>query len=186
MKYRIIQDACTAIEGGNLAQAKLIINEEYPFVALENSGRQYSEFQKTEIFIRDGFVDRYSGEKLVFPPVLRMLSRLMPKEFPFHKNWKMSESHIAYWQLIPTLDHVIPVSRGGEDNESNWVCSSQLRNSAKSNWLLEELGWQLHPAGDLKEWDGQIKWFVNYADDYPEVLEEKYVNSWYRAAVRAL
>ena len=72
----------------------------------------------------------------------------------------MSECHLAYWQLFPTVDHIISVARGGAGEESNWVCTSQLRNSAKSNWLLEELGWQLHEPGDLKEWDGLLKWFI--------------------------
>ena len=40
-----------------------------------------------------------------------------------------------------TIDHVIPVARGGADDESNVVTTSMLRNSAKSNWLLDEVGW---------------------------------------------
>lgn len=185
MSYRIIEEACIAVGHGQMEQAKSIIKKGFPFIALENAGRQYSDFQKTKIFLRDGFVDRYSGDRLLFPPVLRVLSNLMPEEFPFHKNWKMSECHIAYWKLLPTLDHIVPVSRGGADDESNWVCSSQLRNSAKSNWLLKELGWKLHPQGNLDEWDGQIKWFVEYADNNPDILKEQYIKSWFKAAVRA-
>ncbi|KXS42293.1 MAG: hypothetical protein AWU59_1707 [Methanolobus sp. T82-4] len=122
---------------------------------------------------------------MVFPPVLRLLSNLMPVEFPFHNNWKMSECHFAYWQLLPTIDHIIPVSRGGEDNESNWVCTSQLRNSIKSSWLLEEVGWQLHEPGNLKEWDGLLNWFMLYVDIHPEILEDKYIHSWHNAVKRA-
>ena len=35
-----------------------------------------------------------------------------------------------------------------------------LRNGAKGNWLLEELGWSLHPPGDMESWDGLLGWFV--------------------------
>jgi hypothetical protein len=110
----------------------------------------------------------------------------MPEEFPFHKNWKMSECHSAYWELFPTVDHVIPVSRGGADDDSNWVCTSQLRNSAKSNWLLVDLGWELHPAGALSEWDGQIHWFMNYVKLNPDTLKDRYIDQWFKAAKKAL
>jgi len=133
-----------------------------------------------------GFVDRYSGDKLIFPPVLRLLSILIPEEFPFHKNWKMSACHIGFWQLLPTIDHIIPLSRGGTNEESNMVCTSQLRNSVKANWLLEELGWELHPPGNLLKWDGLMNWFIRYVGKYPKFLQDSYLNSWYKAAIRIL
>ena len=132
--------------------------------------------KKTEIFRRDGFIDRYSGEKLIYPPVLKILSVLMEKEFPYQKNWKMSETHIAWWELIPTVDHVEPVARGGEDEKENWVCTSQLRNSAKSNWKLEDLGWEMKKKGDLKKWDGMMGWFMEYMKKAPsEICNDKYI-----------
>ncbi|MCA9019723.1 MAG: HNH endonuclease [Planctomycetaceae bacterium] len=106
----------------------------------------------------------------------------MPDEFPFHPNWKMSECHIAYWQLSPTIDHIIPVARGGTDEESNWASTSQLRNSAKANWLLEELGWELHPPGDLQEWDGLLHWYVDYANDHAEIKTDPWFRGWLRIA----
>lgn len=184
-KSEIITEAFKALRAGVLPEAKNIIAENYPFKPLEKEGRTYREHQKIKIFIRDGFVDRYSGERLVFPPILRIISLAMPEEFPFQKNWKISDCHLAYWHLLPTVDHIVPVSRGGSDEESNWVCTSQLRNSAKSNWLLEELGWQLHKAGDLKDWDGLLGLFMEYISDNPETLANGYISSWYRAVKQA-
>lgn len=184
--HKIIEKACNAIGNGSLLDAKKIIETKYPFIPPNNEGRRYSDYQKTKTFLRDGFIDRYSGKKMVFPSVLRLLSYLMPDEFPFHKNWKMSECHLAYWQLLPTVDHIIPVSRGGKNEESNCVCTSQLKNSAKSNWLLEELGWQLHKPGNLNEWDGLLKWFMAYVIEKPKILEDSYIHSWHKAAMRAI
>ena len=183
--YQTIQDACSAISNGDVNDAKQIINTKYAFLPLKNAGRSYTNLQKTKIYLRDGFIDRYSGDKMVFPPVLRLMSKLMPDEFPFHKNWKTSECHIAYWQLLPTIDHIVPVSRGGEDKKTNWVCTSQLRNSAKSNWLLKELGWQIYPPGNLDEWDGLFNWFINYVETNPKTLNDNYLKSWYNAAIKA-
>ena len=177
----IIKRTCGAISSKDIDSAKKVISLDYPFLPLKNSGRRYSDFQKTKIFFRDGFIDRYSGDKLVFPPVLRILSKLMPEEFPFHKNWKTDECHIAYWELLPTIDHIVPISRGGVDNDSNWVCTSQLRNSAKSNWLLEELNWELHSAGALDDWDGMLTWYIAYIANNPAMLEDKYLKSWFNA-----
>ena len=55
------------------------INNEYPFEPIECNARYISTIQKTGIFMRDAFIDRYSGDKLIFPPVLRLISQNYPK-----------------------------------------------------------------------------------------------------------
>ena len=186
MEDKIISRVCTALEEGELEVAKKIVEIEYPHQLLGPTIRNCSEYQSIKIFARDGFIDRYSGKRLVFPPVLRLLSKLMPEVFPFQKNWKMSECHIAYYQLFPTVDHIIPVARGGEDEYSNWVTTSMLRNNAKSNWLLEELGWELYPPGEMKEWDGLIHWFMRYAENHPEILTVPYIYKWHKVIIRTI
>jgi hypothetical protein len=76
----------------------------------------------------------------------------------------MINTHPAYWELFPTLDHVVPIARGGWDDEANLVSTSTLHNSAKANWTLEELGWSLHPPGALSQWDGLLAWFLGFAE----------------------
>ena len=184
----IIKEICKKIENPNnprLAAAKDIVKKKYPHNPRKKNERNNYQnlLKKTEIFRRDGFIDRYSGEKLIYPPVLKILSVLMEKEFPYQKNWKMSETHIAWWELIPTVDHVEPVARGGEDEKENWVCTSQLRNSAKSNWKLEELGWERKKKGDLKKWDGMMGWFMEYMKTAPpKICDDKYITKWHAAA----
>jgi len=56
------------------------------------------------------------------------------------------------------------------------------RNSAKMNWTLDELGWTFHPPGDVREWDGMIRWFLEYTEEHPETLSNASVRQWYRAA----
>ena len=77
--HQIIKNACSAIAKNEIEEAKKIIDTGYPFSPLKNEGRRYSNYQKTKIFIRDGFIDRYSGDKMIFPPVLRLMSKLMPR-----------------------------------------------------------------------------------------------------------
>lgn len=132
------------------------------------------------VFLRDGFIDRYSGERLVNPGVLQMLSMRLRTEFPIHPNWKVSETHPAVWQLAPTADHVVPVARGGTETFENLVTTSQLLNSAKAHWTIEELGWRVHPPGDLGEWDGLTRWLLAECDRRPEWLEDRKLASWVR------
>lgn len=184
-KANIIKSVCDALSTGNESAASNIARKQYPFVTPPQTKRTFTEMQALRIFLRDGFIDRYSGSRLVFPPVLRVLSLLLPEEFPFHRNWKIAETHKAYWELFPTLDHVTPVVLGGRDDDGNLVSTSMLRNAAKAHWTLEELGWSLHPPGDLTQWDGMMAWLLDFAERDNRILRNKYIKRWYLAA-RAL
>ncbi len=175
---------CDALSAGDTRKASDIAARDYPFALQTTAKRSLSAFAATSVFQRDGFIDRYSGTQLVFPGVLRLLSRLLPDEFPAHPNWKMSESHIIYWELFPTVDHIVPIARGGTDTSDNWVTTSMVLNSAKSNWTLEELRWTLLPPGDLSDWDGLVGWFLAFVADSPEHLADRYIKTWHSAARR--
>jgi 5-methylcytosine-specific restriction endonuclease McrA len=181
-----IVDICTALQNGSHNDAATLIRSHYPFRNSVAVSRSYSAFEAACLFIRDGFIDRYSGQRLIFTPVLRIISHLFPTEFPFHTNWKMSACHIAYYELAPTVDHVVPIARSGSDDETNWVTTCMLRNSAKANWTLAELGWTVVPAGDFQEWDGLVHWFVAYMGDHPELSTINYFRQWHTAARRAI
>ena len=111
-----------------------------------------------------------------------MLSLLMPKELPYHPNWKQSETHPAFWELCPTIDHVIPIARGGRDDEANIVTTSILRNGAKANWVLEELGWPIERAPVASDWDGMLGWFMSQWKADEALHRNSYFVHWHRAA----
>jgi hypothetical protein len=160
-----------------------LAKRDYPFVPLETTVRKYSIPDITRLLFRDGFIDRYTGDKLVFPAALRLLSALLPNQFPYHPHWKIDATHPMYWELSPTVDHVVPVAGGGLDNETNWMSVSMLTNGRKSKWTLEDLGWSIVQAGDIKAWDGLAWWFITYVTQHQAILEEhKYLKPWYVAA----
>ncbi len=179
-KADIVKSICASLSSGDLSNASEIACQQYPFSIQEISTRKFTDAQALQVFTRDGFIDRYSGNHLIFPPVLRVLSFVMPSEFPFHSNWKMTEIHQSYWELFPTLDHIIPIARGGADEDANLVSTSMLRNSAKSNWTLEELGWSLYPPGKMTEWDGMLDWFIKYVEKNKHIITDKYIGRWYK------
>lgn len=181
-RAQILAEACGLIaRGRNDAAANMIANE-YPFTPRQRDGRNYTPLQCMDVFCRDGFIDIYSGDKLIFPGTLRLLANLMPHEFPFHPNWKTDACHFAFYELFPTIDHVVPVTRGGLDRRENWVTTSMMRNMAKANFTHEELGWSKVPPGCMAEWDGLASWFVDYVRGNCRVMSDKYLSKWYRAA----
>ncbi len=175
------QVCCLILEGkSDFAKKELRTTTASRLKRVERKSRSLTH--SLSVFSRDGFVDRYSGKRLVFPGVLLLLSRLYPQEFPYHRNWKMDSTHFAYWELSPTLDHIIPLARGGQDIGSNLVTTSMLRNQAKANWTLEELGWKLLPPGDLGDWDGLMNRFIEIVRANTNVLKDPKIRKWHAAA----
>ena len=191
-KAGVLSDVCAALAIGNSRSAKETLKERYPFVPVEIIVRRFSVSKSMDLFMRDGFIDRYKGNRLMNPGVLRLLHVVLGDDFPAHPNWKVAETHFAFWELFPTVDHVLPLSRGGCDDESNWVTASMLSNQAKAQWTLDDLGWKLHPAGKVEEWDGLSRWLVDYLAANPTVLAEAaephrgYIRRWLIATKAAL
>jgi hypothetical protein len=180
----IIAEACAFAQDRDLDAARDAILRGYPPATASTARNKWTVHGLCRVFARDGFTDRYFGTRLIFPGTLRMLSVLLPTEFPYHPNWKQSETHPAFWELYPTIDHVIPIARGGADNETNVVTTSMLRNAAKSNWLLEELGWPTERAPVAKNWDGLLDWFLSQWELNEQLHSNSYLRQWHRAAAQ--
>jgi len=90
-KIDVIERAANRLLQHNVAEARIAIETEYPFHKLTAQGRNYTDKEKMAQFVWDGFIDRYSGQKLVNPGILKVLSYYMPETFPYHAHWKMEE-----------------------------------------------------------------------------------------------
>jgi hypothetical protein len=181
-KADVLARACAALTAGDADAAKAIIDTDYPLVLSAAVQRRYTLPEMLSTFYRNGFLDRYTGDRLIHPGALRTLSMLLPEEFPAHPNGKMAETHFALWELFPTIDHLDPVARGGADKASNWFTTSMLRNSAKAHWRPDELGWTLHPPGDAQHWDGLSGWLTDYLTEHPALASSSgYLRRWLRA-----
>ena len=86
-KIKIIENSALKLLQGDILKAKEI---EYPFQVVLIEKRGYSDKQKMEQFVKDGFIDRYSGQKLINPGLLKVMSYYMPDIFPYQAHWKMS------------------------------------------------------------------------------------------------
>ena len=96
-KSMVIAAVCHALQEGVADTASSLLKRDYPFASDPITKRQYGPLESSRVFMRDGFLDRYTGERLVFPPVLRVISIALPADFPYHPNWKTDVTHPAYW-----------------------------------------------------------------------------------------
>jgi 5-methylcytosine-specific restriction endonuclease McrA len=176
-----VTDLASIIARACAGDTARILRDELPIEPLEpRKSAKISDRLRMKVFLRDGFIDRYSGERLIFPGVLLLLSEWYPAELPYHQNWKLGACHPAYYSLYPTVDHIKPRSDRGADDIDNLVTTSQRNNTAKLARPLAGLGWTLRPSGDLAEWDGLLSWFAEQ-HARPGFSCSPTIEKWWRA-----
>lgn len=204
-KHEIIMDACLALSDEGREASLEVITKRYRFdpqarprpvlkEKMTSTERQVeaSDFWNEEhslvmtVFARDGFMNRYTGELLIFPAVLRLLSKEFPSAMPYQPAWRLGEIHIAYYDLCACIDRLLPMSRGGSNAESNSVTTTMPFVLARSQSTVEEIGWKLTREGFVDEWDGMSSWYVEYVKANPELRSTNYFNLWYIAAKKVL
>ena len=204
-KHEIIMNACLALSDEGREVCLEVISRRYPFdpramprlvppdgAASGERKVEAADFWNEDralmmkVFARDGFMNRYTGELLIFPAVLRLLSREFPSAFPYQASWKLGETHVAYYDLYACVDRLLPRSRGGTDAEANLVTTTMPYVLARSQSTVEERGWRLTREGFVDEWDGMSSWFVEYVKANPELRNTNYFNLWYIAAKKTL
>jgi hypothetical protein len=182
-RAQILAAVCELVAQGRIDDAKTSLLTDYPRAKVSTPRKAWSMKRLVGVFVRDGFTDRYFGDRLVFPGTLRALAILLTEAFPYHPNWKQSVTHPAFWELYPTIDHIVPVARGGPDDETNVVTTSMLRNSAKANWLLEELRWPVDRAPVVPGWDGLLGWFLATCRTHEALRRDRAVQLWHQVAI---
>ena len=203
-KVDVMADSIARLYDGDDAGARAILNDEYPFdprvrspcklpkprdlpkLPESDSSKTYEHLPSRvlNIAVRDGFIDRYSGKKLIYPAAMRAMSALMPKEFPYHPRGDLDVAHIAWLELFPSLDHVIPITRNGDDTDDNIVLCSMTNNTTKRNRTLCELGWEKRACGNMNEWDGLLKVAAALIEQHPELKKVSYIKRWHNPALK--
>ncbi len=196
-KAQRIESVCRAVRAGRLDFARQVITRTYPWdprapldalpVAADPRGfrpagsagrapktrRVLDRRAELRIFVRDGFRDRYSGKRLVFPGTLLVLAVVLHDVVPYPDppSARRERTHQMMCELYPVVDHVIPLSRperlraaglADPDDPANLVTTSTANNTAKGIALPAEVGWTCLdlPAGEA--WDGLSGWFREY------------------------
>jgi 5-methylcytosine-specific restriction endonuclease McrA len=107
-----------------------------------------------EIFQRDGWRCRFCGCRVVWAAARTVIGRVLPGTIP----WPSTNvgRHSAFFALEASLDHIVPHSRGGNNDPFNLVAACQPCQFGRNDWTLEEVGlldpWERPPIID--RWDG--------------------------------
>lgn len=177
----ILRAICAALVGDRLEEARNLTRSHFPTRKHNPIGSRHRSFsirEQVAVFLRDGFVDRYSGRRLVLPAALRVMSVLMPEEIPYHRNLKACSCHEMFWEMAATVNHIRPESLGGSTHRENLVTTSVLRHMIKAKWTLEQIGWELHKPGDMFAWDGLSRWFLQTYRKHPRLAGVGDLKSW--------
>lgn len=181
----ILTRICNVLSDGEAKNPAELLGD-YRFNPSTIERKSVSPTMAVRVFVRDGFIDRYSGQRVIFPPVIRIVAERLGKEyFPFHTNWKTDCTHPAFWDLGATIDHRVPITRGGKEELDNYRTTTMTWNAVKTNCLLEELGWAEQPKGNVEKWDGLLGWFLQYVQKNPHTLNIAMIKGWYYAVFSA-
>ena len=124
-------------------------------VGLERSAqRMPSSSVERAIYVRDGWRCRYCGTRVIDRSMRARLHRCLPDV----ARWgaRNADKHTALAALSASLDHIVPHSRGGTNDEPNLVTACNACQFGRGQWTLEEVGFfdprEYPPV--LDEWDG--------------------------------
>lgn len=189
-KAELIRDICNLLLSDKKSDAAAYAQKHLPFVVAPNIGineyerlvtyasnrntpyidnssnklgqgsRKYLRETILKVFHRDGFIDRYTGVKLLHPGLLTLLHIELPEIFKYNGGWKLENCHIIFWELFPTVDHIVPITKGGSDDVCNLLTISMIGNTRKKNETLENLRWKILPQGNIRDWDGLTDIFL--------------------------
>lgn len=117
------------------------------------SSRMPSSAAAMALFARDGWHCRFCDCRVV-PPKMRAAMRIaLPGAIP----WSETEGyHGGFYALSASVDHVVPHSAGGGNDQENLVTACWSCQFGRGAWSLEEVGLSdprdRSPVRD--EWDG--------------------------------
>jgi 5-methylcytosine-specific restriction endonuclease McrA len=107
-----------------------------------------------QIFTRDGWRCRFCGVRVISVAARRRLRTWFPDVIPWPRRER--ERHAALFFLEASIDHVFPHSRGGTNDETNFVTACYCCQHGRGQFLLEEselLDPRLFPPM-VDGWDG--------------------------------
>ncbi len=119
------------------------------------------------VWCRNHWACRYCGAPVFFSPALKLLDKISPGHGYYHRNGKENEMVDLFQWTWASIDHIVPFSKGGEDEEANFVTACWRCNLKKGNSLCKEA--KIEPnkvnlSAQLANWDGFSSLYLLLAD----------------------
>jgi hypothetical protein len=113
-----------------------------------------------EIYTRDGYVCRYCSTRVIDIKALKRMEKLLGRE-KFQATGRTNETrHGIALVFRATIDHVVPVSLGGETNLDNLVTACWSCNYGKAGESIKRIGLadpRCCSSEEQSEWSGLIE-----------------------------
>lgn len=116
--------------------------------------RMPSSRKRSEIYERDGWRCRFCEIRVISTKARATFRKL----FPVETRWDGPEyeRHAPLYAAAVSLDHVVPHSRGGNNDEANLVTACFCCQHGRGQWLLDEM--ELSDPRErppiVDDWDG--------------------------------
>jgi hypothetical protein len=124
-----------------------------PGPVIKVSSRMPSSVETAALFARDGWHCRFCDCRIVPPKVRRAMQIALPGAIP----WCETEGyHGGFYAMSASVDHVVPHSAGGGNDQENLVTACWSCQFGRGAWSLEEVGLSDPRARPpiKNEWDG--------------------------------
>jgi hypothetical protein len=110
----VLQQVMVARIAGDQRAAQVLIDA-ITFVPGERRSERWpARSVIAAVYAEDHYQCRYCGERVILTPIMRLLARLYPEQFPYNPNWRADSTHPAFVSRSATLDHVVPIADGGD------------------------------------------------------------------------
>ncbi len=123
--------------------------------------RMPTDVEKGALLNRDGFHCRFCGIPVIRKEIRVALKRIYPNALQWDK--KNIEQHAAFQAMWLQYDHVVPHSRGGNNDLENMLITCGPCNYGRMQYLLEEVGIDDPRTREIfrSPWDGLERLLVS-------------------------
>ncbi len=110
-----------------------------------------------KILNRDNWTCRYCDDSVFFSPTLKLLNELSPNHGYYHPNGKTDKMLSLFQWRWASVDHIVPVTKGGTNEEANlvtacWRCNLNLNDKSTDKGKPQPN--QLNKSAIEVNWDG--------------------------------
>jgi hypothetical protein len=121
--------------------------------------KYFSISEQRKIFQRDAYLCRYCGTRVIDEKILKTMETLLGRDHFKASGNSNAERHGVVFFFRATVDHVLPISSGGQTTFENGVTSCWNCNYGKYTALLEQMN-IIDPRDTIFDrelgWDGLL------------------------------
>jgi 5-methylcytosine-specific restriction endonuclease McrA len=118
------------------------------------------------VWLRDSWGCRYCGDPVFFSPALKLLDDMNPGHGYYHVHGNRNHMIRLFLHKWASVDHVMPVTHGGQNTLENYVTACWQCNMRLSNTLDgRAIPIPVNPDLAANKWDGLIGIYLHLSPE---------------------